>query len=229
MTISPESISMVADGVTALHEMGFARVDANVPFENVWGDQVDASLLEFARQLERLVEYYARHEDLEPVRLVNLPIEKALAENGVMFPRWCGSGQPMICYDVDGKPLPCHRFVGISTDKVYSGPLSFPEISMAEATEQTTSPCIACPFVSACPSCLALNWMENSNVDCRTHWHCGFMLLQFKATAKLRILRATRQLSNLHNSDQDSEKAARLRSTLSKAMDVHDALSAQVA
>jgi hypothetical protein len=51
-----------------------------------------------------------------------------------------------------------------------------------------------CPFLSACPSCCANNWEQNGDVDCRTNFHCGFMLLQIKATAKLHCLKLANEI-----------------------------------
>ena len=227
MTIGPDTMSMIAAGVAELHQMGFARVDANVPYENIWGGRLDVCLAEFAQQLDLLVDYYLQHPEFEPARLVDLPNEKILAENGENFPRWCGSGSPMICYDVEGRPLPCHRFVGVSTGKVYEGPLTFAEKTWDEVRQLAPFPCVECPFVSACPSCMALNWLENGDVDRRTRFHCGFILLQFKATAKLRILRVPRQIAAQPQTDEGREKAADLQTTLSQALDVYEILSGQ--
>ncbi len=188
MTIGPDTVPMIADGIAELHAMGFDKIDANVPYENIWGDRLESSLASFAEQLERLVEYYLQHPKLEPSRLIDLPFEKMdWTKDETEFPRWCGSGNPMICYDVEGRPLPCHRFVTVSTGLTYDGPLNFPPKSWDDVRKSDPSPCVECPFVAACPSCMALNWLENGDVDRRTHWHCGFILCRSRPAPNLKF------------------------------------------
>lgn len=226
MTIGPDTVAMIADGVTELHAMGFDRVDANVPYENIWGDRLESCLETFAGELEKLVEFYLQHPEYEPARLINLPFEKVNAEKTEgEFPRWCGSGSPMICYDVEGNPLPCHRFVTVSTGQKYEGPLSFPTKTWDEARKIEPGPCADCLFVAACPSCMALNWLENGDVDRRTHWHCGFILLQIKASAKFKVLRLSKQIAEAPETNEGRELISELQPQLDKALAVHDLFS----
>ena len=226
MTISADTIPMIAEGVSELHAMGFDKVDANVPYENIWGNRLESSMDAYARQLDAMVEYYVQHSDLEPARLVSLPFEKILEEtNDNEFPRWCGSGNPMICYDVGGHALPCHRFVNVSTGRSYNGPLSFPPKTWDEVRKAEQSPCDECPFVAACPSCMALNWLENGDVDQRSHWHCGFILLQMKASAKFKILRLSHDILMAPATDEGRRDVSNLQFQLDNALYVHELLS----
>ncbi len=226
MTIGPDTVPMIADGIAELHAMGFDRVDANVPYENIWGDRLESSLTAFAGQLDKLVDFYLQHPNFEPSRLINLPLEKLNgAGTGDEFPRWCGSGSPMICYDVEGRPLPCHRFVAVSTGRTYDGLLSFPVKTWKEVKSNNPSPCAECLFVAACPSCMALNWMENGDVDRRTHWHCGFILLQIKASAKFKILRLSREINAAPETEEGRQTVSDLQFQLNKALEVHDMFS----
>jgi uncharacterized protein len=226
MTISAETVPMIADGVIELHQMGFKRVDANVPYENIWNDRLDSCLDTFAGQLDRLVDFYLAHPELEPARLIDLPIMNVVDERkDEQFPRWCGSGDPMICYDVEGRARPCHRFVGVSTGKEYSGPLSFEPKTWEQANRTVSSPCVECPFVGSCPSCMALNWLENGDVDRRTRWHCGFILLQIKASAKFRMLRLSRAISAPCSNAEERAALASQQSQLDHAVRVYDLLA----
>jgi len=226
MTIGPDTVSMIADGIAELHEMGFEKVDANVPYENIWGDRLEDCLAAFAKQLDTLVEYYLQRPKLEPARLIHLPIEKMIEmKKDEHYPRWCGSGYPMICYDVEGHPLPCHRFVGISTGQSYEGPLSFAPKTWDEVRQGPPALCVECPFVAACPSCMALNWLENGDVDRRTNWHCGFILLQFKASAKFKILNLSREIAAAPATAEGKEMVSSLQPQLDHALYVHELLS----
>jgi radical SAM protein with 4Fe4S-binding SPASM domain len=226
MTISADTIPMIAEGIHELHAMGFAKVDANVPYENIWDSRLESSLVAYAGQLDTVVEYYLQHSELEPARLINLPFEKIFEnKNDNEFPRWCGSGNPMICYDVEGRAFPCHRFVNVSTGRSYNGPLSFPRKAWDEVRKVEPSPCVECPFVAACPSCMALNWLENGDVDRRTHWHCGFILLQMKASAKFKILRLSRDILKAPLTDEGRRDVSKLQFQLDNALYAHELLS----
>jgi uncharacterized protein len=226
MTIGPDTISMIADGIAEIHAMGFDQIGANVPFENIWGDRLDSSMAQFSDQLEALIQFYLQHPHLEPSRLIDLPFEKIFAKgDDAEFPRWCGSGGPMICYDVDGNPLPCHRFVPVSTGRTYAGPLVFTPKTWDEVRKAEPSPCVACPFVSGCPSCMALNWLENGDIDRRTNWHCGFILLQMKASAKFKIAKLSREIVSAPQTEEGRVKVSELQYQLDHALQVHELLS----
>ena len=230
MTIGADTIPMVAQGIAELHAMGFDKIDANVPYENIWDGRLDSSLDSFAGELDALVEYYLQRPHLEPPNLIDLPFEKIFArKTGQEYPRWCGSGNPMICYDVQGRALPCHRFVSVSTGRGYEGPLVFPPKTWDEAGQAEPSACVGCPFVAACPSCMALNWLENGDVDRRTHWHCGFILLQIKASAKYKILRLSREIDAAPQTIEGRQTVSALQTGLDQALFVHDLLSSQSA
>jgi radical SAM protein with 4Fe4S-binding SPASM domain len=217
MTISPATLSDIAAGAAHLHDLGFARIDANVPYEDIWNGAPD--LLEFGRQLDLIVHYYRARPHLRPPQLIALPIFTAsLAED---FPRWCGAGGAMVCYDPKGKPHPCHRFLPMSTGKEYGGPVAFAKRSLEEGRE-VAGDCGRCPFLAACPSCLGLNWQIHGDVDSRTRWHCQFILLQIKATAKYQILTLGDRLVTLGDSQ---EKVRTLKWQLQRALDVYQLLA----
>ena len=226
MTISADTVPMMAQGIAKLHEMGFPKIDANVPYENIWGDRLDSTLAAFAEQLDAIVGYYFQRPHLQPALLVDLPLMNIIEKSGdEHFPRWCGAGDPMTCYDVGGRALPCHRFVPVSTGRNYHGPLVFERKSWDEVNKAESFPCAECQFVSLCPSCMALNWLENGDVDRRTRWHCPFILLQVKASAKLKILRLTREILNAPSTEEGRLTVSALRSPLDHALHVHEFFS----
>lgn len=192
MTLTQASIPTIFEGVAHLHRLGFERIDANVPFEGIGTeDNLVCLLEEFAAQLDKLVYFYLDHHHLTPVSLVSLPIHK-IFEKEHPDNRWCGGGRYMLAYDTDGSAFPCHRFLPTSTGSVrYTGPIRFDTIQ-----DMGNSECKDCAFIRACPSCLAHNWEVNRNIDWRTSFHCPFILVQMKATAKLLALKNSAILRN---------------------------------
>jgi hypothetical protein len=72
---------------------------------------------------------------------------------------------------------------------------------------------------------MALNWLENGDVDHRTRWHCAFILLQIKASAKLKILQLMREIPKVESMAGDGNKVAELQYELRHALSVHELLS----
>ena len=222
MTISPQTIGLIADGVMHLHALGFEEVNANVPYEDLWSDvDREAVLLSFAAQLDRLVEFYTTAPGLKPPQLVKLPIHRIFSKDEDQFvPRWCGSGRAMVCYDTDGRAYPCHRFVPLAVGPrlKYDGASSLQPGSRSLAA--TDSACINCPLIKACPSCMGFNWQTYGNPDARTRFHCPFMLIQFKASAKLEILTVSAELESARFANVGVEVVRQLEARLNQAIEV---------
>jgi uncharacterized protein len=191
MTISAETIPYVADSIMELEELN-VLFSANVVFEDIWGDpEQKADLLEtYARQLDRLVEYYVDHPDLIPARIVDRQIQFVMEEasskivGGDDCVRWCGSGHEMVTIEVDGSRSPCHRFSPWITGK------PVPEISQVNRQKSwKPEKCAICRLIEICPTCAGFNWQENSDSSIRTTYHCDSFKLEMQASAKLQALR----------------------------------------
>ncbi len=189
MTIGPETVSSIYNGITDIETMGLS-VDANVVFEPVWGDTKKKKYLleQFADQLDLLVEHYANKPGLSVPNLLTLPINLLTGPPDPEY-RWCGSGRTMRAYDTDGHILPCHRFAGFCTNRIYEGERSIYKRVMVK--------CDSCDLIYACPTCSGYNWQENFHPSSRTSYHCEFIKLQLIATAKLKYLLSKQLISQL--------------------------------
>ena len=227
MTISPQTVGLIAEGVIHLHRLGFEEVNANVPYEDLWSDaDRNGLLLNFASQLDLLVDYYDKNPSARPPHLVRLPIHRLFSEpDDQLAPRWCGSGRTMVCYDTNGEAYPCHRFVpmAVGKDRPYDGKAQLQPKTRLEL--EAKSPCLDCPFVQACPSCLGFNWQVYGDPDVRTRFHCPFMLIQFKASAKLELLRLSAQIERARAGRENADVIGQLASRLDEAMVVMDLLA----
>ncbi len=72
---------------------------------------------------------------------------------------------------------------------------------------------------------MALNRLENGDVDRRTRWYCPFILLQVKASAKLKILSLTREISNAPSTKEGRLTVSALQPSLEYALHVHELFS----
>ncbi|MCP4214511.1 MAG: 4Fe-4S cluster-binding domain-containing protein [bacterium] len=190
MTVYSETIPYLADSVIELEEMGL-YFSANIVFEDIWGDsEQKKKLLEvYNKQLEKLVDYYVEHPELEPVGpLLNkdpglIPKGAVLNYSDGNCSRYCGAGHEMVMVDVDGKEYPCHRFAPWVTGR--------PAPRMEVNRQETWQPqkCADCELVSLCPTCAGFNWEINGDTGIRTTFHCEAFKLELLASAKLAALR----------------------------------------
>ena len=199
MTIGADMIEEVARGIIEIIEMGL-KVEANVVFEDVWGEGEErrARLACFAEQLERLVEYFAAHPDVQPPRFVDLGI--ADIGNGARGAkaRWCGTGKYMVAVDVDGVEYPCHRFTPYGSNNAA-------DIHRTKGVTEVDSSCDDCPVIDVCPTCHAYNWEVTGDEDRRVGYHCDLIRLQFHATARLQFNRHRDRIKALSAGQVDEE------------------------
>lgn len=220
MTIGADMLGEVAQGIIEIIEMGLL-VEANVVFEDVWGsgEARRQRLRTFARQLDRLVEYFTDRPDLDPPRLVSLGI--ADLENNRPRPdaKWCGTGDYMVAVDVDGAEYPCHRFTPYGSNNAE-------ETHKTQGVATVQSECATCPVVGICPSCHAYNWEVTGDMYKRVGYHCDFMRLQFHATARLQYNRNRDAIARLARGElehaADPASLAHLRRVMKGIATVQD-------
>jgi radical SAM protein with 4Fe4S-binding SPASM domain len=179
MTIGPTTIPHLTECITHIHQLGFA-VEANVVFEDVWGNPKNkAALLHtYAEELAKLVNYYDAHRELKPPFLIDGGIE-ALLQSWDDDHRFCGSGTNMVAVDPEGRYFPCHRFAPVASGRPGEGAaLMFDGVRPGS--------CAHCSLRRMCHSCLAYNYEVHGTINHRTTHHCEFVKLQMRAAAQLR-------------------------------------------
>jgi uncharacterized protein len=189
MTISPYTIEHLAESITHIQELGF-DLEANVVFEDIWGEpQEKARLLHvYAKELEKLVDYYDTHRDKKLPFLIEGGIESLLVpwEEDHKF---CGSGQCMVTVDPEGKKYPCHRFAPVACARPAEDvDFTFSGVKPAK--------CANCKIRRMCHSCLGYNFEKFGDIDHRTVYHCEFVKLQLRAAALYRVRTIKRVLAH---------------------------------
>jgi uncharacterized protein len=189
MTISPFTIRHLSESIIHIHELGF-DVEANVVFEDIWGGpQEKAHLLEvYARELEKLVNYYDTHRDRKLPILIEGGLEVLLTPWEEDY-RFCGSGECMVAVDSEGKMYPCHRFASIACTR----PAENVDIKFSGIKPEK---CSNCKLRRMCHSCLGYNFEKFGDIDHRTAYHCEFVKLQLKAAALFRLKTIKRVLDH---------------------------------
>lgn len=205
MTISPFTIPRLAESVVHVHALGL-KPEANVVFEDIWGTPEEkARLLRvYARELDKLVDFYVANPDLPAPKLVGHRIETLVAEQDYgLEEKYCGAGKYMVAVMPDGKEYPCHRFSPLGS----SSPTQ-----VVDVDRPVTGPakCVRCGVRRLCHSCLGANHEICNTVDVRTVAHCEFVKLEILASAKLAASRLE-SFARDFRADREMDEEAALR------------------
>lgn len=186
MTINTETVQYMAEGVIYLLEKG-AVVHPNVAFEEREWD--DTHILEYGRQLAKLIRYYANHSDKPLVSQFkhNLKEYANCIDHPVEQRQMCGAGDGFQVFDTDGISYPCHILSPLvlrneKLQTIRSGALQ-------RVTDYSDKGCVGCPYVSACPTCLACNFLYRGSFQKRDSTHCRIMKMEVKAFIKMEVER----------------------------------------
>lgn len=189
MTINPQTVNKMAEGVIYLLERG-AIVHPNVAFENY--EWASSSISEYGRQLSILLRYYTEHpEKPKIVQFVHDLNEYAnRIDSHKVQKTVCGAGNGFKVFDVDGISYPCHILSplvleGIKLNEIQNG-------VMNTITDFSDPKCSKCPYISSCPTCMACNYLYRGKFQKRDETHCKLMKLEVKAYIKMEVERIKR-------------------------------------
>lgn len=194
MTISPESLPNLYDGITFLESKGFI-VHANFAQGINW---TRANAETFRQQLDLVINHYLEHPDLPPSNLIDLPIVY-LREKESSIRKYCGAGSKMFTYYLDGKRYPCQFFtpmsIGIERAKQFEGK-AFEEGIIIDLLDQK---CQDCPAVSICPTCIGTNMASFGNLYAKDDGYCRLLKYQFVATSYFKWEQIKRGVLEINN------------------------------
>lgn len=183
MTVSHETLPMLAEGVIDMHQKGFA-VSCNLAYEIDWSDPSNTGVLD--RELHKLIDFYLQNPEIEPCSMLEMGITNVLLEEDGAV-RHCGTGKYMCSYDVDGKAYPCQFFMPLSlgaekSEKVRD--IEFPEDAVPK--ELLDKKCQECVVRSACPNCFGANYASTGNIYSRDDNMCHLTKIIMKARSYFR-------------------------------------------
>lgn len=205
MTINKETVAQMADGVIYLLNKG-ALVHPNVAFEECeWPEE---TIVEYGRQLNRLIYYYNRHEEKPLISQFIHDLNEYAGNIGSDTRQFeiCGAGNGFQVFDIDGKSYPCHILSplvleGDKLQDIRNGMIS-------KTTNFSDENCLACPYKTTCPTCMACNYLYRGDIRKRDKTHCLIMKTEVKAFIKKEVLRllAKDKLSSEDATEVDSIK-----------------------
>lgn len=175
MTISPDTLPMLFDGIKFCHEIGF-KVSCNLAYGPDWSDECNERLLE--RELLKMIEYYLVNPNIIPCSMLSTDIEKIGYDN-VPLEKWCGAGINVRAYDVYGNSHPCQYFMSISNpNDIDKSNLTFMSPIPVELLDIK---CQSCRLFPICPSCYGYNYFSTGNMYSKEEVYCKLTKIILKA------------------------------------------------
>jgi len=190
ITISPNNIDYIFDGITNLLKLGFKQINANCVFEDVWTVESAKRLFD---ELKRISDWIYENKLYNKIYLSILypdnftPLEEHQLDRG-----WCGASSGMSSLDYKGDLYPCIRFMKSSLGEnlkplaigdINNGFLSKPEhienydnIKKSYIIKNANpSKCLECSIANGCGWCagceyqLSEGFAQRKTTTCDTH------------------------------------------------------------
>ncbi len=158
MTVSPETLPDLAEGIMYLESLGF-YCKATFASGMDWKQEEYKEIL--MRELNKLTEYYSRN-DIHLCNMLDLDLRAIF--NGPEAPfRYCEAGVGKQCYDMEGRAYPCQGLASVSVGEerayLFEGEC-FENFCMSE-----DNPCRLCRWLRVCRTCYAANYLETGSVE----------------------------------------------------------------
>lgn len=189
MTISPETISHMSDGVKYLHEMGFKYISADLAMGPTiqWSKQ---ALISLRDELSNLSQYYLSHTDLIPFSMLRINVETISRSSSHV--KTCSCGEDMVCIDWTGKAYACHLFspVSIPTERALKSNLQY---DFKDHSQFESPVCANCLLNTACNHCYGMNYICTNDVRRPSPFHCSAFRILFAENCKFRLAMAEKQ------------------------------------
>lgn len=181
MTISPNTIGKIHEGVTFLHEAGFKDIVADLAMgENVKWEKGD--LATFKTELQLLTEYYLCNPTFLPFSMLRMNLT-ALKKSGNQSKKVCGCGETLVCVDYTGETYACHLFspVSIPLEKAQKSKQIY---DFSDYSQFTSDTCKNCFLDSICNKCYGMNYICNGDVKSPIAFHCSAFKIMFAANCR---------------------------------------------
>jgi radical SAM protein with 4Fe4S-binding SPASM domain len=182
MTVSPNTLPMLAEGVISLHKKGFG-VSCNLAYGVDWTDKALSSVLE--TELQKLIDYYITNPNVSPCSMLNMGIETVAYGNDKLF-RFCGCGIEMAAYDVDGKVYPCHLFMPLAAGSKAANASELFFYSEEIPLKHIEEKCRDCVIKTICPTCYGSSYIAYGDIYKRDEAYCTLIKIIVKARSFLK-------------------------------------------
>ncbi len=188
MTLSPETLPMMYEGVVEMHQRGFKflNVDLAMGGNINW----DAShLVVLSDQLAKLSDYYLIHPEMPCLSMLNLDLSLVGQPKGES--KKCGCGETLVCIDHDGQQYACHLFSPIAASKEQAKASQSIDFTDHEALQSEI--CKDCMLNSICNTCYGMNFLCHGDITKQLPFFCHAFKIQFLANCAFQYRRAEKR------------------------------------
>lgn len=181
MTVSQETLPMMAEGIRYIHSLGFQRFKVSLARGPQWkAEEVEV----YKRELEKVVGYCLEHSELKPYERFEDSLIPLLNEK--MMNYHCGAGKTMRAYDPEGNLYPCHLFAPNSVDSE-----AWRKIAAIDLQGDTTflhdEDCQKCIICNICKTCVGQNYKERGDIGKRDKALCPFFIVENVMIARYKL------------------------------------------
>lgn len=189
MTISPETVELLSEGVSFLHSKGFKYISADLAM----GDKLQwakASLQKFHCELRKLCNYYMVHPELIPFSMLRLDIN-SVCKKSTREVKTCSCGENMVCVNWTGEQYACHLFspVALPLEKARRSNIIY---DFSDHSQFNSDKCSRCALNNVCNHCYGMNYLCTDDVTQPSPFHCSAMKIVFAANCRFRLALAER-------------------------------------
>lgn len=150
LTMSTLSLPNLAEGIIAIHELGFV-CDATLSTGVDWSYADNEEL--FTQELSKLVDYYVANPEKELCTMLNYDLRLVFSKLNKNL-RFCGAGEMTRCYDLDGNVYPCQGFAPVALGEEAK---TYKDYDVNKFDLQKHNPCVGCKFFFLCANCYSSN------------------------------------------------------------------------
>lgn len=195
MTLSPETIGYLFEGIQYLYSKGFKFVEASLALgANIGWEKKHLKILD--RELNKLIDFYCTHTDARPLNMLSTPVWNIIIED--YKPLVCYCGQRTLCYDWNGKVYPCHLFAPITISPILAKKAQKMDFDEIRKTKNPT--CAKCVLTKVCSVCYGMNFKDYGDCTHQSPFYCAQFKLFFYASCILQ-----KRLAQINHESQKEE------------------------
>lgn len=184
-TISKEGLPNLARSFIEAHKNGFLMAGSLA--QGLDWNANDAKV--YLEQLRILYNFYLENLDVKPVNLLTRFILIEPQHQQRRQCKFCGTGEYMQTYDIDGSAYGCHMFTSIvcgEDKKIFTSDIDWNDTNIAEDDF-----CANCCIKNFCPTCMGFNYHYRGNLASRDKRLCNMILAEAIASCEFQMKRLT--------------------------------------
>lgn len=167
MTISPESLHLMADSIVYLHSIGFVNIQADLADVSTWNKDTDAIIL--LEQFDALNTFYLNSPNIKLCSLYNIPFDKCFDNSPKKYAKACTTGCK-IAIDIHGDKYPCHVF--FPSESKSSKLMDFLNCDFDKESTFVSDKCFDCEINFLCSTCYGSNIVARDAINHRDSNRC---------------------------------------------------------